>query len=79
MSPMRPERHFADRPRRPGAAWGWAASAGSVALCLSGLAALAMSVAPPGESSAEIEQQAIAIVLPPAPAVAALSEAAPAT
>lgn len=55
---------------------GWATSSAAVALCLSGLAALAMAVAPPGESLGQTEAP-ILLLTPPAPALSALSEPAP--
>jgi protein TonB len=63
--------------RKPGrgAALGWSASASVVALALSGLAALAMSASPSGESSGEDAVQVL--LLPSAPAIAAQNEPAP--
>lgn len=79
MSPMRrPETAFATPPRRQGTL-GWLGSASVVALGVSGLAALAMTMPETGESMAETAA-AIAIVLPPAaPSLGAMSEPAPET
>jgi protein TonB len=63
------------RPRRAGL--GWTASAACVGLALSGLAALATAIAPPGESLGTAPQPMPLLMTAPAPALAALSEPAP--
>lgn len=73
--PFRPELTLVAPPRKRGATLGWSTSAAVVALGLSGLAALAMQAAPGGEAGET--EMAIPILLPPAPALGALSEAAP--
>lgn len=61
---------------RSRATLGWMASTSVAALLISGIAALAMSIQPAGESMGE-EAQPLIVMLPPAPAVEAMTEPAP--
>jgi protein TonB len=74
--PFRPEQALVAPPRRRGEALGWAASGAAVALTLSGLAALAMQIAP-GGAAGEADLAVPILLAPPAPALGAFSEAAP--
>jgi protein TonB len=79
MSPaLRPETAFTRPPSRRGVA-GWLGSASVAALLMSGLAALAMSVSPSGESMADEEAPMMLTLPPAAPNLAALSDTAPET
>jgi protein TonB len=73
---LRPEQALVAPPRRRGEALGWVASGAAVALTLSGLAALAMQIAPGGAAGEAAEAMPI-LLAPPAPALGAFSEAAP--
>lgn len=65
--------------RRPSraATLGWTASAAAVALVLSGLAALAMAIAPSGEALGENDAPLPLLLTQPSEALAAISEPAP--
>jgi periplasmic protein TonB len=65
------------RHRRPAKTLGWVASAFAVALALSGLAAVAMAIAPPGESQGDAAPVPI-LSLPPSLTLEALSDPVPA-
>ncbi|MGA0541980.1 energy transducer TonB family protein [Neotabrizicola sp. VNH66] len=56
--------------------WGWLASTSVAALLITGVAALAMSIQPAGESMGE-EAAPLMVMLPPSPAVEAMTEPAP--